>query len=133
MWTKDAIAALGEAFLAQARPDPTKTLDAAAVFDSFDDPERLALAPPGALGDGADPRVLVCVAVGAIRTGNADQARGALARAHRSPSAGGLSATWSVTEWAAELATRLGRGLDEATTFLDHAREASFEELGHLR
>ena len=132
LWTNEELRTLGDAFTAQARPEPLKPLSPTAILRSLSEIERRSLAPPGPFDDGADPRVLLALAVCAVRDGDATAACAAVKRALRSPGSGGLSSTWSVTEWAKDLARHLELGREDAARFLDQTRESSLEDLGRL-
>lgn len=74
LWTKADLTQLGPAFFAQARPDPTKLLDTTAAFSGA--------------STAHDSRMILCAAVDTIRRGLLEEARAAVARARRPPSAG---------------------------------------------
>ena len=132
LWSRDQLARLAPAIVAQARPSPSQALTTVRVRPCVTERHPSAFAAPTPLGDEADPYALVCIAVLALRDNDAQSAGKALARALRSPRDGGLSATWEVTDWARDSAARTSQSMEEANDFLDATRETYIDDLGPL-
>ena len=132
-WSKQHAAELGAAFVAQAQPVVSQPLDSGVMRAQLARDTPVTFRPAaGKFHDDSDPRALLVLAVLSVRTLDCDSAITATARALRSPSIGGLSAAWAVTEWAKQLAGELERGIDAANRLLDNTRALELDELGPL-
>ena len=133
VWSRAQLEELAVACVAQAPPRVSKPLAPSVIRDCVLEEHPDANRPPnGKFDDSSDPRALLVLGVFAAREGDIATATTTVDRALRSPSIGGLSAAWAVTEWAQRFRGELAHGAAQANEFLDHTRDLEIEELGPL-